>query len=312
MANSNSTFNSLPEDASFLELAMYYDEQQNYDLAENYYMNAFDDGEDFAAIYLGDLYNKQGEFELAEEWYRNQSGDDDYCSGSGNNALAHFLVEQGREEDAWEYLRHVLFIDDVDTAPYESAMLLVCELLGKGKYWDKIKDDTLYLVYVFLDSEPDEELLRFTEENLLKCIENGAPNARFAAEFLVNMYFCGKYTVRNYYGFVTDNVISAPALTDKEKGTSFLDTLNDEDLEEIAVHFDGNDDDGTLETAFELWGYVYNVLTDRLSDTPTELAEKLITELSYEDITDERIAKLCGRIPNCAFWRHAVGGRSVY
>lgn len=294
------------DSVDYLDLGYQYAVQGNQNLAEKYFKLASDDGDGFASIALADLYASQGKMDLAEEWYRKESGDEDSCYGSGNNALAHFLVAQGREEEAWEYLRQVLFIDHADTAPYEGAMMLVLELLGEGKYWEKIKEDTFYLAYIFLDAGADENSLYFMEENLLRCINAKAPNAESAANILAELYLWGKYRVCNWYGMLTDNSIDGSCLQNKDKGLTILEELLDDDLLNIARSAEEYAD--SFEQRIDILGKAFEILEDRYSmlfddaDSVWELLEVFTEFLSDEDISDEDAAKLCGRIPNCIIW----------
>jgi Tfp pilus assembly protein PilF len=110
MENTKDISNQISETASVLEMAVHYEKANQFELAEEYYKKAYAKGDSFASISLADLYNKQGKLDLAEEWYRKESGDHDSCAGDGNNALAHFLVEQGREDEAWKCFEQILFI----------------------------------------------------------------------------------------------------------------------------------------------------------------------------------------------------------
>lgn len=302
MENTKGISNQIPETASVLEMAVQYEKANQFELAEEYYKKAYAKGDSFASISLADLYNKQGKLDLAEEWYRKESGDHDSCAGDGNNALAHFLVEQGREDEAWKCFEQILFIDDVDTAPYEGATSLACNLLAQGKYWDKITESTFYLAYLFLDYPYNTDAIHFMVERLQACIDENAPNKEAATTILASLYFAGKYSVMNYYGFETDRVVETPFLLDREKGVALLKTLSDDDLERFALFFEKGDDFASFETYVDLFACAYNILTNRSYQTPDELAQSFLVFLSNEDISNEDIVKLCTKIADCEFW----------
>ena len=303
----------LPNNASLLETAIFYEENEKLDLAEEYYKKAYEDDESFAAIYLANLYQKQGKLDLAEEWYRKESDDHDSCAGDGNNALSRFLIDQGREDEAWEYLERVLFVDHSDTAPYEGAMLLACKLLGQGKCWDKITEYTFSVVYTFLDYPYSTDNIYFMEENLRKCVKSNTPNASQIVGILAQLYICGTYTVLSYDGCETGNTIKAPFLIDQEKGTAILKEMEDTDLKNLVVFFEKSNEDFTsLEAFIDLFGYVYDILASRTSMMPDffEVADMFLEFLGDEEISDENMVKLCTKIADCQFWWDVICSES--
>ena len=83
-------------DSNYL-LALLYDNQGKFEIAEKYYIMAIENGDEKAIFNLAFLYDKQGKFELAEEYYLKaiEKGEEDALT---NICFLYYLIIKDRDK----------------------------------------------------------------------------------------------------------------------------------------------------------------------------------------------------------------------